>query len=480
MQGIDMTTKAVAAVLAAVLAAVAAAGAAQAKDGNVAFVQVSRRDARYFELSDGRAYIPVGLNMISPRSAEDERAGLAQMDAWMGKLAANGGNYLRVWLSAPFWDVEHRRSGEYDAAKAKRIDALVALARKHRLRVKMTLEHFRDFHDTRRPWINKPIHHVSQGGPARNVADFFDGKKSRDQFRRKLAWFAGRYGNEPQVFGWELWNEVNCVRGGDYMAWTAVMLGELHRRFPKNLAMQSLGSFDHAQKRGMYRRLSTMKGNDVAQVHRYLDLGARLDVCHGPVDVLAADAVRELLALRPGRPVLLAESGAVEPGHSGPFKLYAKDRRGIILHDVLFAPFFAGAAGGGQTWHWDHYVAKNDLWWQFGRFAEAVKGLDAPAERFQPATVPNARLRVYVLKGRKTVLAWGRDVQNTWKTELAEGKAPGTIRGASVDFAKVLAGRKGVSARTYDPWANRWRDATLNGAKVALPDFQRSIVVRIE
>jgi hypothetical protein len=190
--------------------------------------------------------------------------------------------------------------------------------------------------------------------------------------------------------------------------------------------------------------------------------------------------VRELLAVRPGRPVLLAESGAVEPGHSGPFKLYTKDRRGIILHDVLFAPFFAGAAGGGQNWHWDHYVAKNDLWWQFGRFAEAVRNVDPPAERFQPASVQHPRLRVYVLKGRKTVLAWGRDVQNTWKTELAEGKAPGTIRGASVDLAKVLAGRKGVSARTYDPWANRWRDATLEGTKVALPDFQRSIVVRIE
>ena len=45
-----------------------------------------------------------------------------------------------------------------------------------------------------------------------------------------------------------------------------------------------------------------------------------------------------------------------------------------------FAPFFAGAAGSGQCWHWDRYVDKMNLWHHFGRFAEIVKGLDPPAE----------------------------------------------------------------------------------------------------
>lgn len=462
------------------LAMVVVVPAATAEDKTVAFVRVSQRDPRYLELSDGRPYVPIGLNMLSAGGIEDPDKHLGRMGEWMGKLSANGGNYVRVWLSVPFWDVEHRRSGEYDDAKAGRIDALLGLARKHHIRVKMTLEHFRDFDNPRRPWVNKPIHHVSRGGPAKSVADFFDGERSRAQFKRKLAWFARRWGDEPMVYGWELWNEVNCVRGGDYMAWTEVMLAELHRLFPRNLAMQSLGSFDTAAKRTMYRRMSTMKGNDLAQVHRYLDLGAALEACHGPVDVLAADAVRELRAFQPGRPIILAEGGAVEPGHSGPFKLYAKDTRGTILHDVLFAPFFAGAAGTGQIWHWDHYVAKNDLWWQFGRFAEAVKGTNPPAERFEPLSVEHPALRVYVLKGKGTILAWCRDAASTWKTELAEGKAPQTIHGASVDLAKLLDPPKAASARTYDPWENRWRGAALDGAKIELPDFRRSIIIRIE
>ena len=64
------------------------------------FVRVSPRDPRYFELSDGRPYIPIGLNMIAPPGNE----GLPGLEAWMEQLQANGGNYIRVWLSNPFFE----------------------------------------------------------------------------------------------------------------------------------------------------------------------------------------------------------------------------------------------------------------------------------------------------------------------------------------------------------------------------------------
>ncbi len=444
------------------------------------FVRVSPRDHRYLETSDGTPYVPIGLNMISPPGAGDEAAALRGMEAWLDSLAANGGNYIRVWLSNPFWDVEHERSGVYDAEKAKRIDRLLEMCRKRGIRVKMTLEHLRSIGGGPQRWADKPLHNKENGGPAASIADFFDGEASREQFRRKIRWYSERYGDQPIVYGWELWNEINAVRDGDYMAWTQAMLPELQRAFPKNMVMQSLGSFDTDGVRERYRQHSRMQGNVVAQVHRYLDLGAALEVCHGPVDVLAADAVRELLSYDPGRPVILAESGAVEPKHSGPFKLYAKDRDGTLLHDILFAPFFAGAAGPGQIWHWDSYVAPNNLWWQFGRFAETVRGLNPPTEGFEPAMVEHPRLRVYVLKGRRTVLAWCRDTRNTWESELQRGERPEVLRGLEVDFATALAGRKTGKARVYDPWTGRWQAAKLKAGKVKLPAFSRSLVIRVE
>ena len=448
-----------------------------------AFVRVSPRDPRYLELSDGRPYIPIGLNMVSPYltgrgPTADGAEEFALMERWMRALAANGGNTIRVWLALGIWNVERRRAGVYDEEPARRLDAMLGLACALGIRVKMTFEYFREIDPalSKTTWAICPLHHRSRGGTAGSIAEWFDGEESRAQFRSKMAWYAARYGAEPAVYGWELWNEIECVQGGDFMAWTQAMLSELHRLFPRNLCMQSLGSFDAPSKRDPYRRLSTMPGNDLAQVHRYLDLGAALEVCHGPVDVLAADAVREVLAFSPGRPVILAESGAVEPTHAGPFKLYAADRDGVILHDVLFAPFFAGAAGGGQCWHWSDYVDPNDLWWQFGRFAQAVQDLDPPAEGFRPSMIAHERLRVYALTGRRTVLAWCRDKENTWTSELRDGVPPETLEGLEVDLPMPPAAR----VRTYDPWTDEWAEATPRGGRIVLPAFRRSIVVRLD
>jgi len=189
--------------------------------------------------------------------------------------------------------------------------------------------------------------------------------------------------------------------------------------------------------------------------------------------------VRELLAWNPGRPVILAESGAVEPRHSGPFKLYAKDTHGMILHDILFAPFFAGAAGPGQCWHWDQYVDRNNLWYHFGRFAAAMKDLDPPAEGFKPMLLPHERLRIYALKGERKLWLWCRDKQNTWQTELRDGREPEPLNPMKLDLSAIWTGKSILEARIYDPWKDRWSKGVVDGESVVLPEFSRSLVVQI-
>jgi len=461
-----------------------------AQEPDSPFVRVSPRDPRYFELSDGRPYIPIGLNMIAPPGGDPGEA-LIQMSEWMGLLAANGGNFIRLWLSNAYFDVEHAQSGVYDEDKARRIDAVLAIARKHDIRVKMTLEHFRHLGDGRQRWAAKSLHHVAQGGPAKDIVDFFANPTSQEQFKAKIAWYQGRYRDDPVIFAWELWNEFDAVQNlwtadmwkedtGVARRWTQTMLDALHRQFPKNLATQSQGSFDQQRKVELYRSLCSIPGNDIAQVHRYLDLGAGLEICHGPMDILTADAVTTLLGFKTGKPVLLAESGAVEPSHSGPFQLYAQDRAGILLHDVLFAPFFAGAAGPGQCWHWDMYVARNNLWRHFGCFAKSVRGLDPPAEGFRPVRIEHPRLRIYALAGRRTLIAWCRDRENTWRAELADSKPPERLENQSIVIPADLLPEDAGQIRVYDPWVDQWSDGRLEDGRLALPPFTRSIVFRIE
>ena len=141
---------------------------------------------------------------------------------------------------------------------------------------------------------------------------------------------------------------------------------------------------------------------------------------------------------------------------------------------------FAGAAGAGQIWHWDVYVDHNKLWHHFARFAEAVKDLDPPVEGFQSVKLKHPRLRVYALKGRRTLLLWCRDASNTWQTELEQGRSPEPMTGETIEVQCFLGASLPASARAYDPWANRWTDLKRGVAKLVLPEFTRSLIVRLE
>jgi hypothetical protein len=447
--------------------------AAAAETGhNSAFVRVSPRDARYFELTDGSPYIAIGFNLVSAPNPNE-------FDAIVEAMAANRINYCRIWLDQNPWSIENARSGEYNGERARNLDRFLALCRPRGIRVKMCIESFRSIPTTQRAWSDKALHNVANGGPYRDMRDFLTSDRGIAQAKSKLAWYAKRYGDEPAVFAWELWNEMNAVQG-DWRPWTQIMLPELHRLFPKNLCVQSLGSFDTDGVRADYSKLVLLPGNDVAQVHRYLDMGARLEICHAPVDLLAADAVDELRAFKAGKPMILTETGAVKPRHTGVSDLYAKDASGMLLHDMIFTPFFTGAAGTGHAWWWRESIQRPKLWWQFARFAACVEGIDPPAEAFQPVRTTIPHLRVYALKGKRTYLAWCRDSDNNWQSELVDGKEPELLRGLSLDVSNSGLDLQKAKVRIYDPWADRWTDAKSSAGKVQLPEFRRSLVVRVE
>ena len=437
-----------------------------------AYVMVSEENPAYFELSNGTPYIPIGFNLVPPPKEEE-------LEEIVTKMADNRINYCRVWLGLPLWDIEHQQSGEYDEEKAKILDRFLGLCSENGIRVKMCIEYFRDCPAEQNRWSDKILHNVANGGQFNSMEEFIDSDKGHEQFKRKLKFYQERFGDRPEIFAWELWNEVNCVKG-DYLAWTEIMLPELHTLFPKNMAVQSLGSYDYeGYREEMYRPMCLLATNDVAQVHRYLDLGARWEVCHGPADVLAAEAVRELINFNTGKPVVLAETGAVKPKHSGYSEIYDLDTVGVLNHDQLFAPFFAGAAGTGNAWWWRQSLDKFDQWYIFDRFAESVKGIDPIKEKFQPLMIQNEDLRIYALKGQTTLLAWCKDVNNDWRTEFEEGIKPALLENVSVDLNGILDNLALGSIQAYDPWEDQWTAVDVEDDKITLPPFQRSLVFRI-
>ena len=458
------------------LLAFAAAGCfALSASGDGRSLDVSRSAPRYFETGDGRGWIPVGMNICFDRlygqPGETREKCEERFLGRMRKFAANGGNFVRLWLGHPFFEVMPGRAGEYDERAAQSVLKAVRLAEELGIRLKLTLEVFRRTQPLAPGEDYPPVFVRTAYLPyAKDMNEFF---ASDECFRIYLD--RARYlkeqglGDSPSVACIELWNEINATASvGVYAPWSDRMVSALQELFPKQLVVQNLGSYSEPVSYLQYEQLGEVKGNGFLQVHRYLDPGAQLDVCRGPMDVLAAQAVRDLWHVGRPQPVVLAEVGAVQANHAGPSGLYEVDRNGTLLHDALFAAFFAGSAGCGQHWHWDHqYVDRWGLWWHFGRFAEAVKGLDPVAEGFRPFYTETDRLRIYVLHGSKTTIAWCRDKRSDWKSELECGHAA----------ELVVHERFPGEDREMDCYLP-WEDRHVRSATSELPPFKRSIVVR--
>ena len=449
------------------------------------YIQVSTHNSSYFSFPDGSPYIPVGINMINPsgRYSGKPDSAFYEIEQWMKNLSENGGNYIRVWLSNSFWDMEEE-AGKYNEEKVRRIDRFIEMARKYHLRIKLTLEHFRSITLQENPqqWATKFAYHKSHGGPFDSVRQYLTSSEGQQLFLNKVDFYRKRYGSDTLFFGWELWNEMNAMsvpKDSAFFAWNEKMLATVKQYFPGQLVMQSLGSFDGEYAKPLYKKMMSIPANDVAQVHRYLDPGAEMEVCHAPMDIICTSAVKDLLAYHLPKPVMLAETGAVEPHHAGPSKYYSKDTAGILLHDILFAPFFTGAAGTGMSWHWESYVHKNNLWYHYRRFNEVIKGIDPITESFIPSFEETGSLRIYVLKGRKTTLLWLRDKSNNWQSELEKGIPPQILHGVYVNLAELGITSPPKKINIYDPWKNLWTGVSGNGSIITLPDFKRSVAIRL-
>lgn len=191
------------------------------------FVQVSARDPRYFCLSDGQPYIPVGCNIAAMGSVAD-------MEHYLGEMHRHGANFGRVWLNTNLFEIE-TRYGEVDTAKLVRIDRLLELADRYGIKIKFCIESFRHIRPGVNKWDTKASYHTSNGGPFADADDYITSQRGEEEFLRRVRIFRERYGDHPAVFGWELWNEMNAVETPEehLRAWNVRMLPRVKEIFPK-------------------------------------------------------------------------------------------------------------------------------------------------------------------------------------------------------------------------------------------------------
>lgn len=451
------------------------------------YVEISRRDPRYFAFTDGTPYVAIGLNLCWPAmfalSTGREfqtgpgrgTLGAREFERWFRELAANGGNFARLWLGMHYFQAERDVAGDLDLLRFAAIDRVVELARAHGIRLKLCLEYFRTFEAG--TGQSRVLRHPADGRTPASMDEWFQSPDWQGLWSRKVDALLARYADDPVVMAWELWNEIDCCATRSFAvqeAWTRTWLTRIKKHSPRNLVTNSLGSFDWDSKQAVQDAFK-MPAMDFQQVHRYLDQGAGLAACQTDMVAGSIDAIQR--ARRPDRPILLAETGAVNDCHSGPFRYYRADHDGLIFHDTTYPAFFAGAAGSGHIWHWDVYVDQKNLWYGFRALAEAVKGVAVDREAFAALDVSTPEAWVLALRGRTVSLLWLRHKADRWDAVLRDSRAAPPVR-MTLDLNAT--GIAGTTAELFRPWPTDGAgEAAIQGTRLSLPPFRHGLVVRI-
>lgn len=334
------------------------------------FVAVSPRDRRYFETSDGTAFYPIGANVCWAN------AGIADYDRWFPKLGEQKANWARLWLG-PSWTTfatevagkpeDGKGLGVFDQANCYHLDEALRIARSNGLYLQLCLDSYNELRDRDAypAWDTTP-HNRENGGPLRIWTDFWTSPQMDRLYRARLRYLVARYSAYPNLFAWELWNEVDLTRGFD-----SEVVRQWHDRMSKELKASDpyhhLVTTSFSGSQGV-KSIDLVPGLDFVQTHTYNT---------DPVGTVAEQQTRKTAW---GKPHFAGEVGADAGGPQA-----SEDPLGVQIHDPQWASAAMGASGTAMPWWWDSYIESKSLYPLFGSIAKFVDGIDWPGESFRQA-----------------------------------------------------------------------------------------------
>jgi hypothetical protein len=391
------------------------------------FVRASRRNPQFLADESDHPFFPIGENLC----LYEQREGTYYFDRLLTRLAAAGGNYVRLWqeyyvpkdpkiIAGPGdgsyagfpLETQVTGLGHYDLQSAWRFDYVAGLAERLGIRYQLTFEMV-VWWEQKMPyrWLRNP-YNAANGGPCLKPSDYFTSPRARELVKRRLRYSVARWGWSSNLVAWELWNEVDNLD-----AFTSEANVAWHRDIGGYL--KQIDPFHHLvttswRDPGMF----ALPEVSLVQAHSYWAQ---------PYDAALYSLQDPDHLMRPfGKPFFFGEQGM-----EGDLSV---DPEGKNFHDCMWTTAVSGAAGVGMYWWWG-YVDKNNLYRHYQPLAKFVAGVDWPSRRWTPIhlTLPNlpVSMNVYGVSGGDRALLWLHD---PLAFRIIDGKA---VRGGPQPKAKA-------------------------------------------
>ncbi len=200
-----------------------------------AYVRASAAAPRWFELSDGRFYYPVGWTLLCPvDTPHGERYlpylppanGIAAMERMLGYLAASGGNCTRVWMADWWLGLEwnalrdqYQGLGRYNLKHAWMLDRVLDTCERLGVyAIVETMNHYQTRESDRYGglWGENP-YNARNGGFLDNAAQFWLDPRVLPQEQQRLAYMVARYADSPAVHSWQYSSESDLASQCDWI-----------------------------------------------------------------------------------------------------------------------------------------------------------------------------------------------------------------------------------------------------------------------
>ncbi len=335
------------------------------------FIYRAKNNPYYFAYESGKPYFPIGENVCWPG-----QKGTYDYDEWFGKLAAEGGNYARLWASnSSLFILERAYQGRPDAGLGKYLqdhcaatDYVFELAEKLGIKLMYCMESFNMLRFSKPyPAWEYNVYNKANGGMLEKPEDFFTNPEAKRYFKQRLRYIVARWGYSPALFAWEFWNEVDIIQKYDSPAVAA-----WHQEMGRYL--RQLDCYDHLLTTSFAftngdKAVNELPEIDFVQAHNY-----------GSSDVAKMISSWSKRYLEDyAKPFFFGEFGVDVNG-----KRERLDEQGLYLHNGLWAALASGDAGTAMTWWWDNYVDPANLYHVFRPVSRFIEDIPFTAKHWRP------------------------------------------------------------------------------------------------